>query len=144
MRSILGAAITVAFLLSTGCQEETRTESDTPAVESVPYVSADEFADAVAGDDAVLIEFCVPFGCFRCDEMCEQIDRLAASQQGELVVRRIDLNQQPAIARQFGVSVCPSYIAFRNGEEVFRTAYPTSSGLIVAGLDESLRNSSAE
>ena len=144
MRTILSLAIITAFL-ATGCQNATVIQTDTPAVESVSYITAEEFTATVAGEgDVVLVEFCVPIGCFRCDQMREQIDRLASNERERLTIRRVNLNQQPALARQLGVSVCPSYIAFRHGEEVFRVAYPTSSDLIVAGLNESLRNSSAE
>jgi len=144
MRNILFLTIIAVFLAS-GCQDATRSQSDAPAVESVSYVTADEFAATVAAEgDVVLVEFCVPVGCFRCDELREQIDRLASDKRDRLTVRRVNLNQQPALAKQLGVAVCPSYIAFRGGEEVFRAAYPTSADLIVAGLDASLRNLSAE
>lgn len=108
-------------------------------VESIAYISADEFASTVAEEsDVVLVEFCVPVGCFRCDEMRPQIDRLAAEQGDRLTIRRVNLNQEQALTSRLGVSVCPTYVAFRDGKEVFRAAYPTSADLIVAGVDEFL------
>ena len=148
MRTFFGMGIFSTFLAMAGCQDVPPTQVDARAkepfpyvsAESVPYISAEEFAAAVASDGpAVLVEFCVPAGCFRCDEMRGQIDQLATNERERLMVRRVNLNQQPALARQIGVAVCPSYVVFRDGEEVFRAAYPTSADLIMAGLDESLR-----
>lgn len=145
MRTILGAIIVANSITVLGCQYGTGTQFDADRSESVSYISANEFPATVAGENGVvLVEFCVPIGCFRCDEMREQVDRMATDERERLEVRRVNLNQYPALANELGVSVCPSYIAFRNGEEVFRAAYPTSSDLIVAGLDESLSDSSAE
>lgn len=145
MQFVLTAACLVLAIFATGCEDASRIKSEAGPESSVSYITADEFADTVAAEsNLVLVEFCVPAGCFRCDEMRAPVDQLASDERERITIRRVNLNQHPALARQLGVSVCPSYIAFRDGEEVFRAAYPTSADLIVAGLDESLRNSTAE
>ena len=122
MRTIFGVATMAAFLAVAGCQEGTTTQPDARTDDLVSYISADEFNITVArANDLVLLEFCVPAGCFRCDEMRGQIDRLAADQRDRLMVRRVNLNQQPALVRQHGVSVCPSYIAFAMARSVPRS-----------------------
>ena len=145
MRTIVSVAIITPFVATAGCHERGSTQPDSPAEESVSYISADEFTTTVAEEsDVVLVEFCVPFGCFRCDEMRPQIDRLAAEQRDRLTICRVNFSQEPALTSRLGVSVCPSYVAFRDGEEVFRAAYPTSADLIVVELDEYLRVAQAE
>ena len=145
MRTIVSVAIIAPFMATAGCHERGPTQPDARAEESVSYISADEFATTVAGEsDVVLVEFCVPVGCFRCDEMRPQIDRLAAEQRDRLTIRRVNLSQEPALTSRLGVSVCPSYVAFRDGEEVFRAAYPTSADLIVAELDKCFHDAQAE
>lgn len=115
------------------------------AVESSPYLSLDELGRVVSGDGEVtLVEFGVPTGCERCDRMRGPIDALANDPQQPLAVRRVNLRQYPALAWEFGVTVCPSYVAFRDGQEVFRAAHPTSADLIASGLEEALHASSAE
>ncbi|MEM9660052.1 MAG: thioredoxin family protein, partial [Planctomycetota bacterium] len=82
-------------------------------------MTPDEFGALLDGDaDVLLVEFCVPTGCLRCDQMREPIDRLANVRRDQLQVRRLNLSRQPALAWEFGVTVCPSYVAFRGGEEV--------------------------
>lgn len=145
MRSIFSVAMSALVLAVTGCRDVPPTQPDAHAEDSVSYISVDEFSTIEDGaSEVVLVEFCVPVGCFRCDEMRPQIDRLAAEQRDQLTICRVNFNQEPALTRRLGISVCPSYVAFRDGEEVFRAAYPTSADLIAAGLDESLGESSAE
>ena len=76
--------------------------------------------------------------------MREPIDRLASDRREGLKVRRVNLNRYPQLLWEFGVTGCPSYVAFRDGKEVFRAAYPTSADLIASGLDESLHDSSVD
>lgn len=137
--------VSAPFWAMTGCQVASNNRPNARATESVSYMTVDELAAALAGEnDVLLVEFCVPSGCFRCDEMREPIDRLASDQGERLTVRRVDIRQQPAVAWELDVTVCPSYIAFRDGEEVFRATYPTSTELIVSGLEESLGESSTD
>ncbi|MEM6655283.1 MAG: thioredoxin family protein [Planctomycetota bacterium] len=95
-------------------------------------------------NEVLLVEFCLPSGCPSCDAMREPIDHLASDQHDLLTVRRVDLRKHPQLAWELGFNEYPTYIAFRNGEEVFRATYPTSAELIVSGLGESLRQSSAD
>ena len=120
-----------------GCSSEPSQSSFLePDDASVPYCTAAELKAALAKEDGlVLVEFCVPVGCFRCDEMRPHIDRLAHVEQDRTVVHRVDLTLERAFASQLGVTMCPSYVAFRNGEEVFRTEYPTSSDLIALQIN---------
>lgn len=128
----------IAVLATLGCQLESGTRPAASVADSVAYMTVDEFAASLASKDVLVVEFCVPTGCSRCDEMRGPIDRLASDEADRLTVRRVNLRQQPGLAWEFGVTVCPTYVAFRDGEEVFRAAHPTSAGLIAAGLEDSL------
>lgn len=143
MLVILGMAIFTPMLLTAGCQVASNNGLETRATQTLPFMTSEELAEALAEQtDVLLVEFCVPSGCFRCDKMRESIRELASNERKGLAVYRVDIRQQPAVAWELGVTVCPSYIAFRDGEEVFRATYPTSAELIMSGLEESLRESS--
>ena len=109
-----------------------------PAPEQIsasPYISLQEFHSLLAeSSQPVLVEFGVEIGCFRCDELRPQIERLAEQYSDRAVVRRINLNQARKLAAQLGVTVCPTYIAFVDGDERFRASYPTSGDLLAAQL----------
>ncbi|MEO1498348.1 MAG: thioredoxin family protein [Planctomycetota bacterium] len=104
-----------------------------PRALDVPYADAAE-VKGLLGEPGppTLIEFCVPTGCFRCDEMRPAINRLAQAEAGRVHVRRVDLNAERELAAEWGVTMCPSYVVLSDGREVDRTAYPTSAGLIAA------------
>lgn len=128
-----------AMTLLVGCQDTATPHIEATIESSVPYITAAELAEKMAEEDRVLlVEFCVPLGCFRCEEMQNQIDQLASDMQDRVFVCRVNLNSEHALASQLGVTVCPSYIVFEKGREVFRVAYPTSGDLIAAQLHREL------
>ncbi|MEM1013796.1 MAG: thioredoxin family protein [Planctomycetota bacterium] len=105
---------------------------------SAPFLTLDQFAAALSDtEDVVLVEFCMPSGCSRCDAMRGPIDRLANDRRDGMAVRRVNLRQHPQLTWEFKLNACPSYVAFRGGQEVFRAEHPTSADLIAAQLDES-------
>lgn len=124
------AAVAIAAV-SIGCAQDEQQKQVNPA--DVPYVAAVEVDSLVATSDRVtLLEFCVPAGCFRCDEMRPQINALAEAEADRLTVRRVDLNAERQVAAQWGVRVCPTYVVVAGGREVGRAEYPTSADLIAA------------
>ena len=144
MPKLHALAVAAASLLAmTGCQDASSTQTDARAEESAPYLTLDEFATVIGKSGATVVEFCVPTGCVRCDEMRPSIDKLAieglASDQGEQpAVRRVNLRQYPALAWEFGVTVCPTYVVFAGGREVGRAEYPTSADLVSAMIPHQL------
>ena len=118
-----------------GCGQQHRTES-LPQREAVPYVTAKELSESISSAKSpILVEFSVPTGCYRCDQMRQQIDMLAKNSAGRLQVCRVNLTYERSLATQFGISVCPTYVVFDAGKEVFRQSYPTSGDLLLAELN---------
>jgi thioredoxin 1 len=94
-------------------------------------VTANELRSLIANSNKpVLVEFGVEVGCFRCDELRPQIEKLAEQYAGRATVCRVNLHMDRQFASQLGVAVCPTYIAFVDGQERFRISYPTSGDLI--------------
>lgn len=136
----LFALVIAAMLL--GCA--TKDQPERSAAPEVPYVGGAELDQLVtAPEGATLLEFCVPVGCYRCDEMRPSINDFAQEEAGRLTVRRVDLNDERQFAARHGVTVCPTYVVFRDGEEVYRAAYPTSADLIASAVDDSLSGASS-
>jgi len=123
----------VAF---TGCGQQHVLES-LPTQESVPYVGAKEFSRRVSSARLpLLVEFSVPSGCYRCDQMRSQFEKIGTDVEGKIDVCRLDLNFERDLVAQLGIKVCPTYVAFDQGQEVFRVAYPTSGEMLAAKLEE--------
>lgn len=129
-RRLIVLAVALAFL---GCsRSDERMGASAP---EVPYVNASELDQlTMNGKGPTLLEFCVPAGCFRCDEMRLAINALAQDEGDHVAVRRVNLNAERRLATQWGVTVCPTYVVVADGREIARAEFPTSKGLISAML----------
>ena len=129
------------FILSTlfsGCGQGNHGvgQRDSNASESVPYVTSADLQRKLSTDNGlVLVEFCVPAGCHRCDQMRGQVDTLAENKKDRANVCRVNLTSERSYALQNGINMCPTYVAYVDGREVFRAAYPTSGDMLAVELD---------
>jgi len=77
-----------------------------------------------AGSDTsrpTLLEFGATW-CGPCKRMEPIIARLEADFRGRVDVVRVDIDQQPDVARQYGVKEVPTVVIVRNGATVYRVA----------------------
>jgi thiol-disulfide isomerase/thioredoxin len=137
LATIIGALPTV------GCSQSPPPAATRPV--AAGYIAVVDFKQLLESSAApILVEFGVETGCARCDELRPQVEWLAGQFSGKAKVRRINLNAERTLAAQLGVTICPTYIAFVDGQEAFRTSYPTSGDLIASQLDESINASSID
>ena len=62
----------------------------------------------------VLVDFWAPWcGLYRM--MAPIVDEIAAEKAGQVKVCKIDIDQEPELAMQFGVMSIPTLIVFKNG-----------------------------
>ena len=89
----------------------------------------DEVLDA---DVPVLVDFWAAW-CGPCRAIAPHLDKLAGENQGTLKVVKVDAQNNMATARRFSVSNLPTFVLFRNGEEIGRKI-GTGGGAV--GLNE--------
>ena len=136
--AILKLIAFVALSGTLGCNQGER--SPATSAPDVPYVGSREVERLVQNStEPVLFEFCVPAGCFRCDQMRASINALAKQETDRLSVFRVNLNVDRKLAAEWGVTVCPTYVVFAEGRELNRTAYPTSADLVSAMIPNQSR-----
>ena len=81
-------------------------------------LSSAEFNDKVLGGTGkVLVDFFATW-CGPCRMIAPAIEEIAQEKAGEVEVYKIDIDQSPEIARQFGVRGVPTLIVFENGKPV--------------------------
>ena len=134
---LLVAVVGLGITLLRGCGESSLPQSQSrPAGASVPVISADELESVVKQSTRpVVVEFGVPMGCFRCNDMRPRFDQLAENYSEEARFIRVDFNAAGQLATKYGATVCPSYVVFSNGESVACRTYPTSVDLVASDLD---------
>lgn len=81
-------------------------------------LSSEEFNSKVLnGTGKVLIDFFATW-CGPCRMIAPFIEEIAEEKAGEVEVYKIDIDQSPDIARQFGIRGVPTLMVFEGGKPV--------------------------
>lgn len=79
--------------------------------------SAAEFDELLQGSPLpVVVDFWADW-CGPCRMVAPEIDKLARSRAGRVVVAKLDTEALPEVAARYGIQGIPAFIAFRGGRE---------------------------
>lgn len=84
----------------------------------VLHVNSQEFENVIAQNDVVFVDFFANW-CGPCKMLAPSIDKLA-QEHPEVKVVKVDVDQEPSLAMQFGVQSIPTLITFKKGQTVNR------------------------
>lgn len=83
----------------------------------------------------VLLDFGAPW-CTYCNRLAPVLDELAGELEDSLVLAKINTDESPVLTQQFGVSVIPTLILFRDGQRSESLVNPPSMDAILCFLEE--------
>ena len=72
-------------------------------------------AEVIKSDKAVIVDFWAEW-CGPCRAVAPVLDRIAQERSGELIVVKVNIDEQPGLAQRYGVQSIPTMILFRDGE----------------------------
>jgi thioredoxin 1 len=85
----------------------------------------------------VLVDFSATW-CGPCRMLEPIVKELATDLEGKLVVGKVDVDESPAVAQQFGIMGVPTLILFKGGREVSRMVGLRSKQALMQGIQQHL------
>ena len=102
---------------------------------STVTVTDANFAQAVlASPTPVLVDFWAAW-CGPCKMIAPVLDEIASERAGSLTVAKVDVDANPATARDFQVVSIPTLILFKGGEPVKRIVGAKGKAALLRELD---------
>ena len=83
---------------------------------SLIHVTKENFAEVKASDKPVLLDFFATW-CGPCRMISPFIEQIA-EEHPEYVIAKIDVDEEPELAQQFGIQSIPTLVVIKNGEVV--------------------------
>ncbi|MBQ3127325.1 MAG: thioredoxin [Clostridia bacterium] len=96
------------------------------------HFNQDNFAEIVEKSSPVLVDFWAPW-CGPCRMVSPIIDQLA-DEHPELVIGKVNVDEEPELAQAFGVMSIPTLIVLRDGKEAERAVGAMPKSKILALL----------
>ena len=100
-------------------------------------LDATSFGAVKGSAGVVLVDFWAPW-CGPCRALAPELEEAAAALEGRVVVAKVDIDQNPGLAREHGVRAVPTMIVFRNGDEYGRIEGTHKASALVHALEHVL------
>ena len=93
------------------------------------------FHEAMKGSKPVLVDFWAPW-CVYCRRIAPAYEKIAEQFGESLVVAKVNVDEEPALAGQEQIEVLPTLVLYREGKAVGSIVAPDSKAKIEAFIKE--------
>jgi thioredoxin 1 len=106
-----------------------------PTTHATPatFTEADFRYEVLENPQPVLVDFWAPW-CGPCHVMTPVIEQLAAEFAGRATVGKVNVDEQPTLAQQYGIRSIPALLVFKHGHVVEQAIGITSKQVLSALL----------
>ena len=103
----------------------------------VKHFKTAEFDKAVSAAPVAMVDFWADW-CGPCRMLAPLVDQLAGQYEGKVLVGKVNVDEEPELARRFGVMSIPTVVVLKNGQEVDRLVGVRPAPAFKAALDKHL------
>ena len=96
-----------------------------------------DFDAAVNAAELAVVDFWADW-CGPCKMLAPTVEKLAESYAGRVLVAKVNVDEEPELARRFGVMSIPTLVFLRRGTEVDRKVGVQPAEALTAALDAML------
>lgn len=98
-------------------------------------LNKEQFQNMIRGDKPVLVDYWAPW-CGYCRRIGPAYEKVAEQYEGQLVVAKLNIDEEPLIASQERIEVIPTLVLYQNGKALASVVAPESK----AAIDEFIRS----
>ena len=98
-----------------------------------------EFQEGIRDGKVMLVDYWAPW-CGYCRRIGPAYDKIAQQYGDRLVVAKVNIDEEPALAEKEMIEVIPTLVLYREGKALGSIVAPESKAMIEAFIQEKLSN----
>ena len=104
---------------------------------AIKHFKTAEFDAAVAAAPLAMVDFWADW-CGPCKMLSPVVESIGSQYEGKVLVGKVNVDEEPELARRFGVMNIPTVVFLKNGQEIDRKVGVMPSQVFTGVLDANL------